>query len=80
MLPFFAYGTGIFWIGDTTDPWVQLGINLGCLIVIILWAAVHSFVIFGLLHHFKLLRIDTETEIRGIDIVKHGEAAYPVSA
>ena len=80
MLPFLAYGTGIFWIGDTADPWAQLGINLGCLLAIILWAAAHSFVIFGLLYHFKLLRIDKETEFRGCDIVKHGEAAYPVSA
>ena len=80
LLPFFAYGEGIFWIGDQPDPWILLGVNLTCLIAIILWAGVHSIVIFGTLYYFDLLRIDKETEYRGCDIAKHGEAAYPVTA
>ena len=80
LLPFFAYGDGIFWIGDQPDPWIQLGVNLVSLLAIILWAGAHSIVIFGSLYYFELLRIDKETEYRGCDIIKHGEAAYPVSA
>merc|ERR1711879_729043 len=33
LLPFFAYGEGIFWIGDQPDPWILLGVNLACLIM-----------------------------------------------
>ena len=80
MLPFLAYGKGIFWIGNTAEPWIQLGINIGSLLAIIVWAAVHSFAIFGGLYYFNLLRIDKETEFLGCDITKHGESAYPVTA
>ena len=79
-MPFFAYGKGIFWIGDQPDPWIQLGVNIACLLAIIVWAGLHSIVIFGSLSYFKLLRIDREIEFKGCDITKHGEAAYPVSA
>ena len=27
-VPFFSYGDGIFWKGNTIDPWYTLGINL----------------------------------------------------
>ena len=54
--------------------------NVACLLAIILWAGLHSILIFGWLDYFQLLRIDKETEYRGCDIIKHGEAAYPVSA
>ena len=80
MLPFLAYGSGIFWIGYQADPWIQLGVNLGSLLAIIAWAGVHSVIIFGGLYYFELLRIDTETEFRGCDVTKHGESAYPVTA
>ena len=80
LLPFLAYGTGIFWIEYQADPWIQLGANLLSLLVIILWALAHSVLIFGCLYYCKLLRIDRETEYRGCDITKHGEAAYPVTA
>ena len=80
LLPFFSYGKGLFWIGDKTDPWIQLGVNVASLLAIILWAAAHSILIFGSLYYFKLLRIDRETEFRGCDIIKHGESAYPVTA
>ena len=36
--------------------------------------------IFATLWKFGLLRIDNETEIRGIDIKIHGEPAYPIAA
>ena len=35
---------------------------------------------FGLLKLAGLLRVDRQSEIVGMDIVKHGEPAYPVSA
>lgn len=30
--------------------------------------------------HFRILRVDKDTEVRGIDISKHGEPAYPHAA
>ena len=80
LLPFLAYGDGIFWIGDQPTPWIQLGANLGSLLAIIAWAGAHSCIIFGGLYYFDKLRIDTDTESLGCDITKHGESAYPVTA
>jgi len=47
---------------------------------IILWSALWSVIIFYPLSWLKLLRIPEEMELQGIDIAKHGEAAYPASA
>ena len=80
MVAFFQYGDGIFWIGNTAAPWRQLGINLLGAFVIFAWSLVWSLVIFGTLKLLNFLRIDSETEFRGCDLVKHGEHAYPVHA
>lgn len=79
-VPFFAFGTGIFWLGDQEESWKLLGINLAGVLAITLWAAFWSSLIFGPLKFFDQLRIDSDTEFRGCDIIKHGEAAYPVDA
>lgn len=79
-VPFFKYGNGIFWIGNTIEPWRDLGVNLAGLLAIISWAAFWSLLVFGTLKFFKVLRIDRDTELMGNDIVKHGEAAYPKDA
>lgn len=34
-------------------------------------------VLFGLLRHFNLLRVDQMTELAGIDNIDHGGPAYP---
>ena len=78
--PFFASGEGIFWTGNQPDQWIQLGINIAGLLAITLWSGAHCVVLFGGLKYFRLLRIDSETELRGCDIIKHGESAYPVEA
>ncbi|KAL4224585.1 ammonium transmembrane transporter [Mactra antiquata] len=44
------------------------------------WAVVTSLIVFGLLRLFKVLRVPKEIEMRGLDIPKHNEPAYPVEA
>jgi len=60
--------------------WEALGWNIAGLLAIILWALVWSVLMFGGLSMIKKLRIDRETEFKGNDLIKHGEAAYPRDA
>merc|ERR1712110_257641 len=39
-----------------------------------------SAAVFGTLNYFKILRVTIDDEEIGMDIIKHGEAAYPVAA
>ena len=83
--PFFAYGTGIFWLGSLDEEgakaaWNALGYNIAGLVTITVWSTFWGFAIFGTLKLLKMLRIDRETEFRGNDLVKHGESAYPRDA
>jgi hypothetical protein len=71
---------GIFWYGSNNGPWIRLGINIAGALGIIAWSLLWSGLMFGTLKYFKLLRIDTDTEFKGNDLVKHGESAYPVDA
>ena len=71
---------GIFWYGSNNGPWLRLGINIAGALAIIAWSLLWSGLMFGSLKFFKLLRIDTDTEFKGNDVVKHGESAYPVDA
>jgi len=80
LAPFFKQGSGIFWDGLYVDPWETLGINIAGVLTIILWAGFWSCALFGSLKAAGMLRIDSETEFKGCDIVKHGEAAYPRDA
>ena len=50
------------------------------MVSIFFWSAGWSVLIFGGLKWVGMLRIDRDTEFRGNDTVKHGEAAYPVDA
>ena len=77
--PFFSSGNGIFWNERETGLWLHLGINCLSVFAIILWAGIHSFIIFGTLQYFGMLRIDLDTELQGSDITKHGEDAYQVN-
>ena len=61
-------------------PWYQLGWTIFGVIIILLWTLSLSSLIFGVLWYFDILRIDPDTEVRGIDIPAHGEPAYPVAA
>ena len=62
---------GIFWDGHLSAPWYTLGINIGGLVAIMLWAAFWSTLIFGGLNLIGYLRIDRETEFRGNDLVSN---------
>jgi ammonia channel protein AmtB len=66
--------------GHTIEPWYLLGINVAGGVCIALWAGFCSFLIFFSLNYFNLLRINPQTEYKGVDICEHGEAAYPVDA
>jgi len=50
------------------------------ILVITGWATGCSTVMFGVLKMFNVLRVPRETEIQGMDVIKHGEAAYPAQA
>jgi len=71
---------GIFWYGGHSHAWKRFGINIAALLAITVWSLLWSVLIFGSLKYFDLLRIDTDTEFKGNDLVKHGESAYPVDA
>jgi len=71
---------GIFWDGHTSYPWTVLGIHCAGGVVILLWSVSWSTALFGTLKYFKMLRVSTEMEFKGMDLVKHGEAAYPAGA
>lgn len=79
-VPFFEFGEGVFWKGDEAAPWKKLGINFLGGLAIVVWSAVWSVIIFGVLKALKMLRIDRDTEFQGMDSVKHGEPAYPAEA
>ena len=67
---FFMQGSGIFWSGNTSEPWIILGNNLLGLLTIFVWAGLWSTLIFGSLYAAKILRVDRETEFRGSDLVR----------
>jgi len=71
---------GIFWDGGFAHPWQVLGHQLGGATAISVWAIVWSTFIFGTLKFFGILRVNATDESDGMDIVKHGESAYPVNA
>ena len=56
---------------------MTLAFNLAGAVCIILWSAFWSVLMFFPLSYFRVFRIGRDMEFRGVDIVKHGEAAYP---
>ena len=54
--------------------------NIAGLLIITVWTVGLCSIMFGSLKWLGLLRVDRQSEIVGMDIVKHGEPAYPVSA
>ena len=83
--PFFMNDKGIFWMASLEEDEVgttlnALAFNLAGMFAIGAWAAFWSLTIFGTLKGVRMLRVDRETEVRGNDLVKHGEAAYPRDA
>ncbi|KIH69443.1 hypothetical protein ANCDUO_00213 [Ancylostoma duodenale] len=62
------------------NPWEQLGWQLVCIVAIITWSLLWMIPIFLFLKKIGKLRVSEEVEINGLDIYKHGEAAYPLHA
>ena len=66
---------GIFWDAHSSIPWRILGYNLVGAFSIIFWLAL----VFGALNYFKLLRVSPEDKFKVMDLLKHGESAYPAA-
>ena len=54
----------------------QFGVQLLALAAVIAWTAVATVVIIKLVKPLTGLRVDTETEIEGLDLTAHGERGY----
>lgn len=54
--------------------------QLAGLATIAAWSGVVSLILFGVLRLLKVLRVPEDIELRGLDIPKHNEPAYPVEA
>jgi len=86
MVPFFMSANrdigerGIFFDGHLSFPWIVLGVHIAAAISILVWSVFWSTLLFGALKYTKMLRVSTEMEFKGMDLVKHGEAAYPAGA
>lgn len=63
---------GIFYGGDGST----LAANVTLIIMNIIWTGSLSIFIFGALSHFKMLRIDEDTEAMGMDLSEHGAPDY----
>jgi Amt family ammonium transporter len=62
--------------GDQIDVMAQVIAQLKGVGVTIIWAAVASAIVFGLIKTLGQLRTSKETEEEGLDISEHGERAY----
>ncbi|KAK0396553.1 hypothetical protein QR680_001764 [Steinernema hermaphroditum] len=58
----------------------KLGWNMVCALAIIIWSSITMIPVFMILKKLKKLRVPPEIEMKGLDIYKHGEAAYPLHA
>ncbi|KHJ96316.1 ammonium transporter, partial [Oesophagostomum dentatum] len=62
------------------QAFAQFGWQLICALAIIAWSLLWMVPIFLFLRKIGKLRVTAEVEINGLDIYKHGEAAYPLHA
>merc|ERR1719341_2983193 len=69
-----------FFDGHVSFPWTVLGVHIAAALAILAWSIFWSTLLFGSLKYMKMLRVSTEMEFKGMDLVKHGEAAYPAGA
>ncbi|KAL9955945.1 hypothetical protein ACROYT_G037351 [Oculina patagonica] len=75
-VPIFNKESGIFYARDE-HSFRLLGWNLLGVTVIMAWSAILAIVLFITLRITKQLRVSEEIELKGLDIPKHGEPAYP---
>jgi len=71
---------GIFWDGHLAHPWLVLAYQIAGALAIAGWAVFWSTLMFGLMHVCRVLRVSSNVEMNGIDVLKHGESAYPANA
>merc|ERR1712154_84416 len=75
----FAYDSDdLVMAGYSTDvsQIYRLGIQVLAIVVISLWSMVNGIIIFGGMDYFNMLRVNLETEIKGLDIGEHGGSGY----
>ncbi len=63
-------------IGSGLTRGGQIGVQLLGIVAVFLWVVVTAFVLFGILKAAKLLRVDEEDELLGLDISEHGAESY----
>ncbi|XP_072034506.1 putative ammonium transporter 1 isoform X2 [Amphiura filiformis] len=78
-VPLLSYESGILTKWDL-DSAKLLGWNLAGAGAIFGWSGLISLILFGVMRCIGILRVSEEIEIKGLDIYKHGEPAYPLSA
>ncbi|XP_052262886.1 putative ammonium transporter 1 [Dreissena polymorpha] len=78
-LAFFNNQDGILFNWDQKSGMVFCW-QLAGLATICAWSAITMGIIFGTLRLLKILRVPRDVELRGLDIPKHAEPAYPVEA
>ncbi|XP_063960880.1 putative ammonium transporter 1 [Lytechinus pictus] len=78
-VPLFDMNDGIVFTFSKT-AWQSFGWNLLGVFVITSWTSVLSLVLFGLMQACGILRVSPEMEMKGLDIPKHGEPAYPLES
>jgi len=71
---------GVFNAENEVTAMHQMWSQLVGILVITAWSGTLSALIFYVLKLNNLLRVPRETELAGLDILKHGEAAYPAEA
>eukprot|EP00092_Neocalanus_flemingeri_P030374 GFUD01032972.1.p1 GENE.GFUD01032972.1~~GFUD01032972.1.p1 ORF type:complete len:797 (+),score=164.24 GFUD01032972.1:41-2431(+) len=71
---------GVFGAENVVDAMHRVWSQLVGILVITAWSGTVSAIIFYVLKMNKLLRVSREVELKGLDIIKHGEAAYPAEA
>ncbi|XP_033123907.1 putative ammonium transporter 1 [Anneissia japonica] len=74
-----ARDTGIVYAWNS-DAFLSLLWNFTGAIAIFAWSAATSFIMFGSMKAFNILRVNPTIEEKGLDIAKHGEPAYPLTA
>ena len=54
----------------------QIGVQLVGIAAVLVWVSVTALVLFGLLKAAKLLRVEPNDELRGLDLSEHGTESY----
>ncbi|TMS36190.1 hypothetical protein L596_003421 [Steinernema carpocapsae] len=65
---------------SVSQSFAQLGWNMVCALAIVLWSSISMIPLFVFLKKINKFRVPAEIELKGLDIHKHGEAAYPLHA